>query len=190
MVKLTPPKIKPKKDPYWIGVLTGVFIGCFFSCLSIILLIKSQGIRIGINPEQLALLVQTRVRSEAGQEIPRILEGIKNDLPRQLPDNLTALDQLTIGFGDSQVKLPAELVNTMKTELNRIFETILINTLNNYNTTAYQDMVAKNSYEMVENTLKQEIIGKKYLLKYSAWFSIPVTVVSSSKSKSQFQIGI
>ncbi|HBE77402.1 MAG TPA: hypothetical protein DDW65_06410 [Firmicutes bacterium] len=190
MVKLAPPKIKSKKDPYWRGLRTGVFIGCFFGCLAIMLLIGFQGIRIGINPEQLALLVQTRVKSEAGQEIPRILEEIKSDLPRQLPDHLTVLDQLTIGFGNSQVKLPAELVSTMKTELNRIFETILINTLNNYNTTAYQDLVAKNAYEMVRNTLKQEIIGKKYSVKFSPWFSIPITVVSSSKIKNPFQMGI
>jgi hypothetical protein len=133
-------------------------------------------------------LVQAKVQSEVRHEIPQIFEDIKKDLPNEIPNHLEELDGLTIGFGNNQVKLPPEVINVIKTEFNRVFETAIINTLNNYNTLTYEERIGKNAYETVENTIKQEIIGRTYLVKYSQWLSIPVKIVGSTNR--QFQIGI
>jgi hypothetical protein len=188
MAKLAPKKQGFDKNSYWNGVFTGVFIGSFFICITALFFIKIQGLQVAINPEQLAKLVQVKVQSEVRRDIPQILEDIKNELPQEIPNHLEELDGLTIGFGNSQIKLPPEVITTIKTEFNRIFEAAIMNTLNNYNTLTYEERIGMNAYEMVDSVLKQEIIGKTYIIKSSQWFSVPVKIVGSTKN--QFQIGI
>jgi hypothetical protein len=180
MVKSSSQKVRINKDPYWKGVLSGVFLSCFFISIAISLFIKYQGLQFAINPKQLAKLVQAEVQIEAGKDIPQILERIKRDLPNELPNHLNQLEELTIGLGNSQIRLPPELLAAIESEFNRIFETAIINTVNSYNTLAYEELIGEKVYKTVERTIRQELIGKTYFIRYSQWFSVPVKIVASN----------
>ena len=176
------------KDRYWNGVFTGVFIGSFFLSLLLLIFIRVQGFKLAINPEQLARLVQAKVESQARQDIPQLFQGFKQELPGEVDKHLGGLDDLTIGFGQSQVKLPDEVLATIKFEFNRIIEESIANTLNDYDTSKYQERIGKSAYELVNQMLMRELIGKTYLIKTSQWFSVPVKIVISNSD--QLQIGI
>jgi hypothetical protein len=176
------------KDRYWNGVFCGVFLGCFFTVLLLLVMLRVQGLKVGINPDQLAKMVQIKVQTAAKNDIPLLLEGFKRDLPDEINKHLDGLEDLTIGFGKSQVKLPENMLLSIKDEFNRIIEEGIINTLNNYDTTQYQERVGKNAYNLVSDLLNQEIIGRTYLIKTTRWFSVPLKIVSTSKD--QFKIGL
>jgi hypothetical protein len=176
------------KDRYWSGVFCGVFLGCFFTVLLLLVMLRVQGLKVGINPDQLAKMVQIKVQAAAKNDIPLLLEGFKRDLPDEINKHLYWLDDLTIGFGKSQVKLPENMLLSIKDEFNRIIEEGIINTLNNYDTTQYQERVGKNAYNLVSDLLNQEIIGRTYLIKTTRWFSVPLKIVSTSND--QFKIGL
>jgi hypothetical protein len=145
-------------------------------------------LKVGINPDQLAKIVQIKVQTAAKSDIPLLLEGFKRDLPDEINKHLNGLDDLTIGFGKSQVKLPENMLLSIKDEFNRIIEEGIINTLNNYDMTQYQERVGKNAYDLVSDLLNREIIGRTYLIKTTRWFSVPLKIVSTSEE--QFKIGL
>lgn len=176
------------KDHYWNGVFSGVFLGCFFTALLILITIRVQGLKVAINPNQLAKMVQIKVQEEAKNDIPLLLEGIKKELPGEINQHMMGLDDLTIGFGKSQVKLPEDVLVSIKGEFNRIIEEGIINTLNHYDTTQYQTRVGKNAYELVSDMLNQEIIGRTYLIKTTEWFSVPVKIVATSDNQLKIQM--
>ncbi|HBF39403.1 MAG TPA: hypothetical protein DDW50_19045 [Firmicutes bacterium] len=178
------------KDPYWNGVLCGAFLGCFLMSIASFLFIQYQGLQFAINPEQLAQMVRTKIQNQAKQDIPQLLEKIKIELPNELPNHLEELDNLTINIGNSQVKLPPELSAALKEEFSRTFEVALINTLNNYNLMASEELIGKNTYELIRKAVKQEIIGRTYHINYSHWFSVPVKIVETSQRNTPFEIGI
>ncbi len=179
-----------RKEPYWNGVFCGVFLGCFFMSIALFLLIQYQGLQFAISSEQLAQMVRTQIQNQAKQDIPEFLEKIKTELPNELPNHLEELDNLTIGIGNNQVKLPPELLSALKGEFTRVFEAALINTLNNYNLMASEELVGKNTYELIRKAVKREIIGKTYHINYSKWFSVPVKIVESSHQGTPFEIGL
>ncbi len=179
-----------RKDSYWNGVFCGVFLGCFFMSIAFYLFLQYQGLQFAISPEQLAEMVKVQIQNQAKQEIPQMLEKIKKELPNELPNHLEELDNLTIGIGSSQVKLPSELLAAIKLEFTRVFEAALINTLNNYNLMASEKLVGKNTYELIRKAVRQEIIGKTYRINYSKWFTVPVKVVENSHQGVPFKIGI
>ncbi|MGE5581559.1 MAG: hypothetical protein ACM3X9_03390 [Bacillota bacterium] len=181
-------KTKFDADRYWSGVFTGVFLGCFFICVLAFIFIRYQGLKIAINPEQVARLVQAKMQTEVKRDIPQILEEIKKKLPQEIAGNFGELESLTIGFGNSQVKLPAELITGIKGEFNRIIEGAIINTINNYDTLGYEEKIGQNVHEMIKSFFEQEIVGKTYLLKTSRWFSVPVKIVGGTGN--QLQVGI
>jgi hypothetical protein len=184
-----PLKAKPVIiDHYWNGVFTGVFLGCFILSVSIWMFIRVQGLKVVINPESLAKMVQEKVRLEAQTEFPQLLEGFKQELPREVDKHLSELNELKIGFGNSEVKLPDEVLGTIKLEFNRIIETAIINSLNDYDTGKYEERIAKDAYDLVEHILRQDIIGKTYLFKPSDWFTVPVKIVGSSKHNLKMKI--
>jgi hypothetical protein len=180
MAKPSSSKMRFHKDRYWNGVLSGFFLGCVFISAALLSFIQYQGLRFVINPEQLSSLVQAKVQLEARQNIPQILEKIKEDLPAELPNHLDEIDELTIGIGNSQVKLPPDFQAALKTELSRIFEAALINTLSNYDTQAFEKLIGDDAYKMVQKTIRQELIGKTYRIKYSGLFSVPVKFVAGN----------
>ena len=168
-------------DRYWNGVFTGVFIGSFFISLLILFVVRFQGLQIAINPDKLAALVQDKVQMEARKSMPQILEEIKHELPKEIDKNFTSLDDLNISIGQTQVKLPPEAINAIKSEFNRIIESAVINTINGYSTTQYEKRIGESAYQMMNNILRQEVIGKTYLIKASEWLSVPVKIVGTSK---------
>lgn len=176
------------KDRYWSGVFCGVFLGCFFTALLILVTIRVQGLKVAINPNQLAQMVQIKVQEEAKNDIPLLLQGFKSELPGEINQHLNGLDDLTIGFGKSQVKLPEDVLFSIKGEFNRIIEEGIINTLNHYDTSQYQKRVGKNAYDLVSNMLNQEIIGRTYLIKTTEWFSVPVKIVATRDNQLKIQM--
>lgn len=176
------------KDHYWNGVFCGVFLGCFFTALLILITIRVQGLKVAINPNQLAKMVQIKVQEEAKNDIPLLLEGFKKELPMEISQHMMGLDDLTIGFGKSQVKLPEDVLYSIKSEFNRIIEEGIINTLNHYDTTQYQTRVGKNAYDLVSDMLNQEIIGRTYLIKTTEWFSVPVKIVATNDNQLKIQM--
>jgi hypothetical protein len=176
------------KDHYWSGVFCGVFLGCFFTALLILVIIRLQGLKVAINPNQLAKMVQVKVQEEAKNDIPLLLQGFKNELPGEINQHLDGLSDLTIGFGQSQVKLPEEVLFSIKGEFNRIIEEGIINTLNHYDTSQYQQRVGKSAYDLVSNMLNQEIIGRTYLIKTTQWFSVPVKIVATSDNQLKIEM--
>ncbi len=170
------------KDRYWNGVFTGVFIGCFLISILLLFYVRVRGLTVAIDPERIAGLAQLKIQAEAKRSIPQVLQGIKQELPGKISSNLTELDNLQISIGKTQVKLPNEAVNAIRSEFNRIMEEAIINTLNDYNTTQYEAKIGQNAYEMVRNTLRQEVIGKTYIVKTSQWFTLPVKIVGTSKN--------
>lgn len=179
-----------RKDPYWSGVFCGAFWGCFFMSIALFLFLQYQGLQFAVSPEQLALMVKAQIQNQAKQEIPKMLERIKQELPTELPNHLEELDNLTIGIGASQVKLPPELLTTIKYEFTRVFEAALMNTLNNYDLMASEKSVEKNTYDLIRNAVRREIIGKTYRINYSKWFTVPVKIVESTHPGVPFKIGI
>jgi hypothetical protein len=175
-------------DRYWNGVFCGVFLGCFFTALLILIIIRVQGLKVAINPEQLAKMVQIKVQEEAKNDVPLLLQGFKSELPGEINQHLDGLDDLTIGFGKSQVKLPDDVLFSIKSEFNRIIEEGIINTLNQYDTTQYQQRVGKNAYDLVSNMLNQEIIGRTYLIKTTKWFTVPVKIVATSDNQLKIEM--
>jgi hypothetical protein len=169
------------RDRYWSGVFTGVFLGCFIITALLVFAVRLRGLTVAIDPDRLAGVAQVRVAAEAKRSLPQVLEGIKQELPEKIDANLSGLDDLNISIGKTQVKLPDEAISAMKSEFNRIIEEAVINTLNNYNTAPYEEKLGKNTYELFDNMLRQEVIGKTYLLQASQWFSLPVKIVGSSK---------
>jgi hypothetical protein len=147
-----------------------------------------QGLKVVINPEALAKTVQERVRAEARTEFPQLLEGFKQELPKEVDKHLNELSELKIGFGKTEVKLPDEVLGTIKLEFNRIIESAIINSLNDYDTGKYEERIAQDAYNLVEHILKQDIIGKTYLFKSSDWFTVPVKIVGSSKHNLKMKI--
>lgn len=179
---------KRANDRYWNGIFTGIFLGTFFISMIVIVFIRVQGLKVAVNPVQLANIVRAKVQIEAGQDIPKLLEGLKNELPGRIAGHLNGLADLKISFGRSEVILPPEINDSIKMEFNRIIEEAIFNTLNDYDTREYQERIGKNAYEMVLNLFNQEIIGKTYLVKTSHWFTIPVKIVSSAKKNPQIGI--
>jgi hypothetical protein len=171
-----------RKDPYWNGVFCGVFLGCFFMSIALFLFIQFRGLQFAISPDELARMVKAQVQNQAKRDIPELLEKIKIDLPNELPNHLEELDKLTIGIGNNQVQLPPEFLTALKSEFTRVFQIALINTLNNYNLMASEELVGKNTYELIRNTVKREIIGKTYHINYTSWFSVPVKIVESNQN--------
>lgn len=188
MSKTAQAKTSFDKDRYWSGVFTGVFLGCFIISLTILLVVRVQGLKIAINPQKIAQLVQVKVQSEAKRDIPKILEQLKKELPVEITENLEGLDDLKIGIGKSQVSLPVELTTAIRGEFNRVIEEAIINTFNSYNTSEYEERIGRNAYEMVETLLQQDIIGKTYLIKTNDWFTVPVKIVGTSRY--QVSVGI
>ncbi|TCL55851.1 hypothetical protein EDC14_105315 [Hydrogenispora ethanolica] len=172
------------KDRYWSGVFTGVFIGCFIITALLVFAVRIRGLTVALDPEKLAGAAQVRVAAEAKRSLPQVLEGIKQELPAQINANLSGLDELNISIGKTQVKLPEEAVSAIKTEFNRIIEEAVINTLNHYDTRPYEAKLGKNTYEMFDTMLRQEVIGKTYVLRAAQWFSLPIKIVGSSKAPS------
>jgi hypothetical protein len=173
---------------YWQGIFTGMFLGGFFIVAMILIFIRMQGFKVAINPAEVASLVRTKVQLETKQDIPEILEGLKLDLPGRIAGNLNGLADLRISFGESEVQLPPEILAAIKTEFDRIIEEAVLNTINDFNTTGYQERLGKNVYETVLRLLNQEIIGKTYLVKSSRWLTIPVKIVGSAREN--LRIGI
>lgn len=188
MSKTTQTKNSSDKDRYWNGVFTGVFLGCFIISVTILVVVRVQGLKVAINPHTIAQLVQEKIQSEVKREIPKVLEQLEKELPLEITENLEGLEGLTIGIGKSQVGLPVELVTAIKGEFNRVIEEAIINTFNNYNTLEYEERIGKNAYEMIETMLQQDIIGKTYLIKTNEWFSVPIKIVGSSRH--QVSVGI
>lgn len=176
------------KDRYWNGVFTGVFIGCFILSVFILVFVRLQGLRVVINPSQLALMVKNKVQTEARKDIPQLLEDFKHDLPQEIGNHFDEIDQLKIGFGNSEIKLPTEISSSIKLEFNRVVESAIINTLNSYDTGKYEAKIAANAYEMVDKMLRQEIIGKTYLIQSFNWLTVPVKIVSTSKESANMDI--
>lgn len=188
MPKTAKAKTGMLKDRYWSGVFTGVFLGCFMLSAAIVGTVRFQGVKVAINPETMSKLVQEKVRIEVRKSIPQLLEGFKKELPAEVHNHLSELDGLKIGFGQSEVKLPEEILGAIKSEFNRIIETAIINTLNNYNTMQYEERMAQSAYEMVDHILRQDIIGKTYLIKSMDWFTVPIKIVSSSSQSLKIEI--
>lgn len=188
MVKEAKAKAGAVKSHYWNGVFSGVFLGCFILSVLILAVIRFQGFKVFIDPGQLAGMVQAKVREEARQDLPRLLENFKKDLPQKIDNNLDEVNNLKIGIGSSEIKLPEEAILAIKSEFNRIIETAIINTFNDYDTAEYENKIANNVYEMVENLLRREVIGKTYLIKSTEWLSVPVKIVSSGNA--QIKTGI
>jgi len=188
MSKTTHTKASLDKDRYWNGVFTGVFLGCFIISVVILLVIRVQGLKVAINPQKIAQLVQEKVQSEAKRDIPRILEKLKNELPVEIGKNLQGIDDLKIWIGKSQVSLSDEFAIAIKAEFNRVIEEAIINTFNSYDTTEYEERIGRNAYEMTETFLQQDIIGKTYLIKTNDWLSVPVKIVGTSRY--QVSVGI
>jgi len=59
------------KDRYWSGVFTGVFLGCFIIFVTIFLVVRVQGLKVAINPQKIAQLMQAKIQSEVKREIPK-----------------------------------------------------------------------------------------------------------------------
>lgn len=175
-------------DRFWNGVFTGVFLGCFILSISIWMFIRVQGLKVVINPVTVATMVKERVRTEAKAEFPRLLEGFKQQLPQEVDKHLDELNELKIGFGQSEVKLPDEVLGTIKLEFNRIIESAIINSLNGYDTGKYEERIAQDAYDLVEHILQQDIIGKTYLFKPTDLFTVPVKIVGSSKRNIKMKI--
>ncbi len=188
MSKATQAKTSLDKDRYWSGVFTGVFLGCFVISVTILLVVRLQGLKVAINPQKIAQLMQAKIQSEVKREIPKVLEQLEKELPVEITENLESLEDLTIGIGKSQVSLPVELVTAIRGEFNRVIEEAIINTFNNYNTSEYEERIGKNAYEMIETMLQQDIIGKTYLIKTNDWFSVPIKIVGTSRH--QVSVGI
>lgn len=188
MSKAAQTKASIDKDRYWNGVFTGVFLGCFIISVSILLVIRFQGLKVAINPQKIAQIVQEKVQSEAKRDIPRILEQLKNELPAEISENLQGLEDFKIGIGKSQVSLSDEFVIAIRNEFNRVIEEAIINTFNNYDTSEYEERIGRNAYEMIEALLQQDIIGKTYLIKTNDWLSVPVKIVGTSRH--QVSVGI
>lgn len=169
------------KERYWSGVFTGVFLGCFILSVAILVTIRVQGLQVAINPDLLAKMVEERVRMEARQELPQLIEGFKTDIPAEVDAHLDDLNNLKIGFGQSEVKLPDEMLTVIKLEFTRIIESAVRNTLNDYDTSKYEERLAKDAYDMVHQMIRRDIIGKTYLIKSAEWFTIPVRIVGTSK---------
>ncbi len=176
------------RDRYWNGVFTGVFIGCFFISALLLLAVRFQGLKVSIDPDRLARMVQDRVQTEARKSLPQVLEGIKKELPGQISGNLTELDGLQITIGKTPVALPEEAVAAIKGEFNRIIEEGVINTLNGYDTKIYEEKLGQNTYELIQTILREEVIGKTYVVKASEWLTVPVKIVGSSKLPARVDI--
>jgi hypothetical protein len=188
MSKAAQTKASFEKDRYWSGVFTGVFLGCFIVSVTILLVVRVQGLKVAINPQKIAQLVQMKVQSEAKRDIPQILEQLKKELPLEITENLQGLEDFKIGIGKNQVSLPEELIIAIRDEFNRVIEEAIINTFNNYNTAEYEERIGRNAYEMVENLLQRDIIGKTYIIKTNDWLSVPVKIVGTSRY--QISVGI
>lgn len=176
------------KDRYWSGVFTGVFMGCFFFTMIILFLIEARGLQVAINPEQLAGVIRDKVRTEAKREMTGWSEGLKKELPTEISKHLNGLENFTISFGASQVKLPEEIITSIKGEFNRIIEEAIFNTLNDAHSQSYEEQASQNAYQLVAKILKQDIIGKTYLFKTTPWFSVPVKFIGTSESHVKISI--
>ena len=188
MAGQSPNKRTFARNIYWNGVFTGVFMGIFLISAIIMTFIRVQGLRVAINPGQLASLIQQRVQLQAGLDMPQMIEGLKQELPGRIAGNLDSLADLTISFGKSEVKVPPEVLESIRMEFGRILEEGILNTLNDYDIKKYQDRLGKNAYESVMKMLKQEIIGKTFLVKTSRWFTVPVRIVGATNNS--LRIGI
>jgi hypothetical protein len=173
---------------FWSGVFTGVFGGCFLLTMIVLFLIKAYGLEVAINPEQLAGLIREKVKIEAKREILELTEGFKKELPVEISKHLNGLENFTISFGTSQVKLPEEMITSIKGEFNKIIEEAVFNALNDDNSRSYEERVGLDAYQLVTKILKQDLIGKTYLIKTSPWFSVPVKFIGASEP--HLKIGI
>lgn len=182
MSKSSKEKTNDVTNRYWSGVFTGVFIGCFILSSLILIFLRVQGLKVIINPEQLAQMVRDKVQVEAKKDMPKLLEDFKKDLPQEIGTHLE-VDQLKIGFGGSEVNLPEEITRAIENEFNRVIETAIINTLNSYDTGEYERKMAESAYKMVDQMLRREVIGKTYLIQSSKWFTVPVKIVSSTNKQ-------
>lgn len=176
------------KERYWNGVFTGVFLGCFVLSVAILVTVRLQGLQVAINPELLAKMVEDRVRTELRRELPQLIEGFKREIPEEVDNHLDHLNHLKIRFGQSEVKLPDEVLAAIKLEFNRIIESAVRNTLNDYDTSKYEDRLAKDAYEMVHQIIRRDIIGKTYLIKSAEWLTIPVRIVGTSKESLKIKL--
>lgn len=176
------------KERYWNGVFTGVFWGCFVLSVAILVTVRLQGLQVAINPELLAKMVEDRVRTELRRELPQLIEGFKREIPEEVDNHLDHLNHLKIRFGQSEVKLPDEVLAAIKLEFNRIIESAVRNTLNDYDTSKYEDRLAKDAYEIVHQIIRRDIIGKTYLIKSAEWLTIPVRIVGTSKESLKIKL--
>jgi len=176
------------KERYWNGVFTGVFLGCFVLSVAILVTVRLQGLQVAINPELLAKMVEDRVRTELRRELPQLIEGFKREIPEEVDNHLDHLNHLKIRFGQSEVKLPDEVLAAIKLEFNRIIESAVRNTLNDYDTSKYEDRLAKDAYEIVHQIIRRDIIGKTYLIKSAEWLTIPVRIVGTSKESLKIKL--
>lgn len=179
MSKISRTKIKVV-DHCWTGILIGLFSGCFLTTVLTMFFLCFHGLKVSINSEQIADLVRTRVQDEAEVGISQIMEGFKKELPLEIIKNLD--DQpLSLGVGNNQLPLPIEVTNSIKEDLSRIVEDGVYNVINGYNTSRYEARIGQEAYQLVENALKQRIIGRKYLVRITDWFSMPVKIINASQ---------
>lgn len=179
MSKIARTKIKVV-DHCWTGILIGLFSGCFLTTVLTMFFLWFYGLKVSINPERIADLVRTRVQDKAKVSICQIVEGFKNELSLEIIKNLDN-QPLSLGVGNNQLQVPIEVTNTNKEDLNRIIEDGVYNVINGYNTSRYEARLGWEAYQSVENILKQRLIGRKYLVSITDWFSVPVKIVNESE---------
>lgn len=188
MPKSTSGKGHPEKDRYWRGLLTGVFIGCFFVAFIIVYLVRIQGLQVTIDPKELASIAQNKVQAAASQDFPALMEEVKNDLPGEISRHMGDLSEISIGLGANKFQLPPEIRVALKKELDSIIEVAINNTINRYDTATYQKKIGSHTYALVYSMLHQDIIGKTFLLRTSSWLSFPVKIVGSSRAANHLSI--
>ncbi|HOJ77150.1 MAG TPA: hypothetical protein PLZ08_03860 [Bacillota bacterium] len=175
-------------ERFWKGLIFGLLLGAFGVILIMYVLIRFQGFTIAVNPEMLANIVAEKVRNEIKSDIPQLVEEVKKELPQEIGKHLEDFDSLKISFGNSSVQLPIEISKALKTELNSIIETAVISTLNDYDFSDYEVKIAKDTFNIVDNLLRKDIIGKTYRIRPAKWLEFPVKIVESSKY--HFQMGL
>ncbi|MGE5549312.1 MAG: hypothetical protein ACM3ZC_02130 [Bacteroidota bacterium] len=166
---------------FWQGVLTGVFSVVLLCSAAGYYLLSVRGLSIFFDQEQLAASVRAKLRARAAEEFPAMVGKVADEATAALLRD-EAAPRLTLELSGRRLELPPETAGMMWREFRDVAKATVDATLASFDLSPYANQMADEAYEMVQQTLSEEIYGKTFRFRANRWLSVPVTVRGASRT--------
>ncbi|MCL5046943.1 MAG: hypothetical protein M1598_09235 [Actinobacteria bacterium] len=161
---------------FLLGIVSGILIFLALGT-ALAVLATRYGIRVELSADEVADLVKAQVSRQSREDIPKIVQRIKDDVPRMVSEEMKGkLSSASIKISDVVITLPPESTRELQQSVEQTVRTAVINILDGMNTDEVAEQMGENAHRMVRDSLNRELGRKKFVYSPFRWLSVPVTV--------------